>query len=87
MTKLWVKLIKNQRIILSKIVEIDEAYHSSRLYEFVVQVCYQMDIPTPTVIYSHKYNFTNFNLIKFKSDDFVEEIDFDILSIEAVIDK
>ncbi|MCL1945178.1 MAG: hypothetical protein FWF56_05185 [Firmicutes bacterium] len=87
MTKIWAKIIKDQRTISNKIIAIDEHYHSSKLFNFMVQVCYELDIPTPTVLYSHKYNFTNFNITKFKSTDFVEEVDFDMLTIEAVFDK
>ena len=87
MTKIWAKIIKEQRITFSKIVVIDDVYHSSKLFDFVVQVCYELDIPTPAVLYSHKYNFTNFNIAKFKQDDFVEEIDFDMLQIEYVVEK
>jgi hypothetical protein len=86
MIRIWAKLIRDQRITLSKIVEIDGYYHSSRLFDCVVSVCYQLDIPTPSVLYSHKYNYTNFNIAKFKPSDFVEDVDFDMLTIEAVLE-
>ncbi|MDR3021997.1 MAG: hypothetical protein LBU60_04930 [Clostridiales bacterium] len=87
MVKIWAKLIKEQRIIKSEIVEIDDYYHSSKLFEYVVLVCYQLDIPTPAIIKSHKFNFTNFNLTKFRPSDFLEYVDFDMLTIEHIVDK
>jgi hypothetical protein len=87
MLKIWAKLIKEQKIIVSKVIEIDDNYHSSRLFDYTVQVCYHLDIPTPAILTSHRFNFTNFNIVKFKQPDFVESIDFDVLSLETMVDK
>jgi len=85
MVKIWAKTVLEHKITRSQIVEIEDTYHSSKFANFVMQVCGELDIPTPLVIYSHKFNFTNFNIAKFKAGDFVETVDFDTLILENAI--
>lgn len=87
MIRIWAKTIKDEKITKSQIIEIDDIYHSSKFGSFVMRICDTLDIPTPLVIYSHKFNFTNFNIARFKSTDFVEEVDFDTLVLENAIEQ
>ena len=50
-------------------------------------VCEQMDIPTPVATSVNWRHYVMFNNTRFKERDFVEHIDFDMLELEAVIER
>ncbi|MCL2599049.1 MAG: hypothetical protein FWD76_03965 [Firmicutes bacterium] len=87
MVRIWAKTIQEEKITRSEIIEIDDNYHSGKFGGFVMTVCDRLDIPTPLVIYSHKFNFTNFNIARFRAEDFVETVDFDMLVLENAIES
>ena len=51
-----------------------------------MEICYEMDIPTPVVLKSHRHNFSQFNTTRFRASDFVESVDFETLVLENVSD-
>ena len=47
-----------------------------------MDVAEEMKIPTPVITRTSAQFFFDFNSVRFKPDDFVEEVDFDYLFIE-----
>ncbi|MEG1608307.1 MAG: hypothetical protein RR348_00420 [Clostridia bacterium] len=45
-------------------------------------ICHTLDIPTPIILPTHYRNFCSFHNAKFKQDDFVEALDYDMFVVE-----
>lgn len=82
MVKIWVKTLKNKKIVKNEIVVCEGKYDEGRFDEFVRISCHELDLPTPVVLSSHASSFTQFNIARFKPADFVEAVDFDELTLE-----
>lgn len=82
MLKIWAKTMVKDKITRDLIYSKAEQYNHSAFRRYLVDICHEMDIPTPIILKSHKRNFTSFNTTRFKEDDFVESIDFDTLVLE-----
>lgn len=82
MIKLWAKVIKDDKIRKDMIYQRWGKFDPADFRTYLVEICYDFDIPTPVVLKSHKFNFRKFNVAKFRESDFVETVDFDALVIE-----
>lgn len=82
MIKIWAKTMIKDKITRDQIYTRDEKFDSEKLMDYLVDMCYEFDIPTPIVLKSHIKNFDKFNITRFKESDFVEAIDFNSLVIE-----
>lgn len=87
MIKLWAKLIKNNKIVKQTLYQKDGKLVWSEMHNYLVDIAYELDIPTPILIKSHLFNFAKFNHVKFIKSDFVEKIDFDNLFIENLSEQ
>ncbi|MBO5889344.1 MAG: hypothetical protein J6Q58_04315 [Clostridia bacterium] len=84
MVKISAKLIKNHKTIKSyTYINVNE-YCSDNFYEYLVEICRKLDISTPILIPYYIESFDNFNSVSFKSDDFIDKINFDSLLLENV---
>lgn len=52
---------------------------------YLMDICHEMDIPTPVLLKTHIFNFAKFNHVKFLPRDFVESVDFDCLLLENIV--
>ena len=84
MHKIWAKIITNQRVKRSIIHDAEERIEVWNFYDHVRQIAEKLKIPTPVVLNSYAENFINYNLMKFKQRDFIEEINFDCLHLEGI---
>lgn len=85
MVKIWGKLIKNGKIIKQTVYEREGPTDYSLFFEYVRDVCEALGCPTPVVIKTHIFNYAKYNSVRFKTDDFVEKIDFDKLVLENAL--
>lgn len=80
--KIWARLVTDDKI------QKDMLYHSSLKmskdnYEvWLRDICHQLDVPNPVILDHHFKNFVNFHNTKFRRDDFVETLDYDIFIVE-----
>ncbi|MDE7191762.1 MAG: hypothetical protein K2O35_04785 [Clostridia bacterium] len=80
--KIWARLVTDDKI------QKDMLYHSSLKmskdnYEvWLRDICHQLDVPNPVILEHHFKNFVNFHNTKFRQDDFVETLDYDIFIVE-----
>ena len=84
MVKIWAKVIKNDKIIKQYVFNKDGAIDYSEFFDFVTEICYQLDVPTPVVIKTHIFNYAKYNYVRFLTSDFVESITFDKLVLENI---
>ncbi len=82
MVRIWLKVIKDNKIVEQTIYERDEKFTYSHFIEYVSEGCYNLDISTPVIIKTHLFNFAKYNGVKFVPSDFLEKVDFDSLFIE-----
>lgn len=82
MIRIWAKVIKNDKIVKQFMLEKIETMDYSLFFDYVREICENLDIPTPVVIKTHLFNYAKYNVLRFKKDDFVESISFDKLVLE-----
>lgn len=82
MFKIWAKTITNHKIVDSYVYHSADKFDSEEFLYYLTDICHEMDIPTPVVLSSHVRNYTQFNITKFKKEDFVESVPFDSLQLE-----
>lgn len=82
MLKIWAKIIKNDKIINTTVVEFDTNRIS--FFELVKSVCEKLDLATPVLLNKHYEDLRKFNLCTFTKNDFIEKINFDRLLIEKI---
>ena len=85
--KLWIKIIKGEKITKNVLYEIKGTYDAKKLLEYLTDICFNLDSPRPIVIDKHIKEMQNFNHTIFKTNDFVEYVNFDKLWIEVAISK
>lgn len=85
MFKIWAKVIIDNKITEQFVYESDKKYVHHEFFDYVADICYQLDKPTPVILKTHVVNFAKFNHVVFKKKDFIESIDFDSLFLERVI--
>ncbi len=84
MLKISAKLIKNHKTIKSyTYINVNE-YSRDNFYDYLVEICRKLDISTPILIPYFIECYENFNSVSFKSDDFIDKINFDSLLLENV---
>ena len=86
MLKIWAKTLVKDKITRDLMYKKLEKYNSATFMDYLVEICYEFDIPTPVVLKSHRYNFNKFNIVRFRASDFVESIDFEVLVLENASD-
>lgn len=82
MVKLWFKIIKDNRIVQQTTISHDEKFTYANFGEYITEGCYELDAATPIIIRSHIMNFAKYNHVNFRPSDFVEQVDFDKLTVE-----
>lgn len=82
MFRIWAKVMKDDKIVKQFMLEKFTSIDYSDFYEYLTEICENLDIPTPVLIKTHLFNYAKYNVVRFKKDDFVESIDFDKLVLE-----
>jgi hypothetical protein len=82
MVKIWAKLLKKDKIVRQYVFELNEQIDYSMFFDYVREICENLDAPTPVIIKTHLFHYAKYNVLKFRKDDFVEPIDFDYLILE-----
>jgi len=86
MVKIWAKALKKDKIQKDVMYKLFEKFDKEKFMEYLVDICYELDIPTPILLNTHINHFDKFNIVRFKETDFVESIDFDVLMLENASD-
>ena len=84
MVKIWAKIIKNNKIVRQTVFEKEGKIVWGEMHEYLADISYSLDIPTPIVLKTHIFNFAKFNHVKFIGRDFVESLGYDHLFLENI---
>lgn len=79
----WCRLMKNNKIIRSDIVELS----ASKLSEFVEEACQLYDLSRPIVLKKHNDEWANFAHTSFVQEHFIDSFGYDRLELEIVKEK
>lgn len=82
MVKLWIKVIKDDKIVKDTVVEKFEKFDYSLFADYLSEGCYTLDLATPVVIKNHILNYAKYNVVRFLPSDFLESVDFDYVWVE-----
>ena len=85
MIRIWAKVMKNDKIIKQFVFEKFEEMDYSEFFNYVSEICTNLDIPTPVIIKTHLFNYAKYNTVRFTENDFVEQISFDKLVLENAL--
>lgn len=89
MFRLWGKVIKENNIAQNYVFEMDEEGLSLEdlLSRGIEDLCNRFDIGNPMWMQDNTLEMKQVNKTKFKSQHFIEEIDFDYFEIEHLIER
>ena len=84
--KVWAKVMRGDKILTDVIYEADLSLTQSGFQTLMQEVSYKLDIATPVILATHLKHLEKFNRVKFLVRDFIEDVDFDVLIVERVLD-
>lgn len=84
MIRIWAKVLKNNKIIKQFVFERAESMDYSQFFDYLREICENLDIATPVLIKTHLFNYAKYNVVRFNKDDFMESIEFDKLVLENI---
>ncbi len=84
MIRIWAKVLKNNKIVKQFVFERAESMDYSLFFDYLREICENLDIATPVLIKTHLFNYAKYNVVRFTSSDFMEQIDFDKLVLENI---
>lgn len=82
MAKLWIKVLKNHRIVMSEVEPLDNRDVQTAL----AGKLRELDLPSPLWLNKHCTEMDSFALTSFSADDFIEPIRFDKLDVSVIED-
>ena len=82
MVQLWIKVIKDDKIVKDTVVEKFEKFDYSLFVDYLSEGFYSLDLSTPVVIKNHILNYAKYNVVRFVPSDFLESVDFDYVWVE-----
>ena len=82
--RIWAKLMTDGRIKEQFVYERNDKLVYSQFFDYLVEICQKLDIPTPVLLKTHIFNFATFNHVKFTKTDFVESFGYDQLFLENI---
>lgn len=85
MIRIWAKVMKKDKILKQFMFERQENMDYSKFFDYLREICENLDIATPVLIKTHLFNYAKYNNVRFTKSDFVEQISFDKLILENAL--
>ena len=85
MIRIWAKVMKKDKILKQFMLEKPTNLDYSEFFDYLREICENLDIATPVLIKTHLFNFAKYNNVRFTGSDFVEPISFDKLVLENAL--
>lgn len=85
MFRLWAKEFKDNRMIRDMVVEDNSAEtRTHKVFHAVDQICYHFDLSKPIWLEANIAEFKKISKVRFRSENFIDEIDFDYLELQII---
>lgn len=85
MFKIWGKVIDDGKIVKQVIYERTDKFTYSSFFNYLTDICSELDIATPVLLKTHIFNYAKFGTVKFIPRDFTESVNFDRLVLENIL--
>lgn len=88
MTRIWFKLVRNQKILQDLVIEVKKKKNKKDMIVGALEeVCMAFNLQKPMWFSDVEKDLTQFGRASFKQVHFIEEIDFDYLEFEIIEDE
>ena len=86
MFRLWGKIFKDNRMIKDTVIIVDEPElnRTRKVFKALEDICYEFDLGKPIWLDKTIREFQLHDKARFDSDNFIEQIEFDYLEIQAL---
>lgn len=85
MFRLWAKTFQNNRMLRDMTVCDDtQDTRTHKVFRALDEVCYAFDLGKPIWLDSNIQEFKRHAKVRFYSDSFIEQIDFDYLELQVI---
>ena len=85
MFRLWVKIIKENRLLKETVIEdSSDKTRTHKIFDGLEAACVQFDLGKPIWLDSTVSAFKRLSKARFTADNFIEPIDFDYMEIQLL---
>ena len=85
MFRIWAKVMQEDHIAKQTVYEREEKFTYANFFNYLTDICDELDIPTPVLLKPHIFNYAKFNHVIFRPADFMETPEFDKLILENLL--
>jgi len=84
--KIWLKIMGDDVMLKNTVLDIVN-FQPNKFHEYLHEACQSLDEPTPVIVTKHINHFMYLNCTSFSPEDFVEEVHFFKMIVEAIPDE
>ena len=85
MFRLWGKIFKDNRLLRDTVICNDsDDTRTHKIFHALDEICYEFDLSKPIWLDSNIAEFKKHDKTRFRSDNFVDSIEFDFLEIQII---
>lgn len=85
MFRLWGKIWKDNRMLKDTVIYDDtDDTRTHKIFHALDSICYEFDLSKPIWLDSNIAEFKKHDKTRFRSDNFVDSIEFDFLEIQII---
>ncbi|MDE6059410.1 MAG: hypothetical protein K2G44_05150 [Clostridia bacterium] len=85
MFRIWAKVMQEDHIAKQFVYTREEPFAYAKFFDYLTDICGELDIPTPVLLKPHIFNYAKFNHVIFRQSDFMELPAFDKLILENIL--
>lgn len=85
--QIWAKIYVDEKIVNHSLYDVEGKFSLENFEEYLTDICANFDIPRPITLSKHTRHFNEFNICIYTPADFVESVNFDRFTLEAVSDE
>ena len=86
MFRLWAKTFKNNHMLNDMTVSNNTAglTRTQKIFQAIDEICLEFDLGKPIWLSANVEDFKRHDKVRFRQDNFIEEVDFDYLAIHVI---
>lgn len=83
--RIWFKEFKDTRMIRDMVVEDNtEVNRTKKVFDAIDKACYEFDLGKPIWLDANINEFKRHARVKFRKDNFIEQLEFDYLEMHVI---
>ncbi len=83
--RIWFKEFKDTRMIRDMVVEDNtEVNRTKKVFDAIDKACYEFDLGKPIWLDANINEFKRHGRVKFRKDNFIEQLEFDYLEMHVI---